>query len=83
MKIYEIILVIVFVTLSNVAVFLIAKGNEKIQTKAPIKKIRLFKTKEEKYQEEKLEKQNKIDEINLHNIESYSGDSLGQKDFDL
>lgn len=83
MKIYEIILVIVTVTLSNVAVFLTAKGNEKIQTSAPIKKIKLFKTKEEKHHEEKLERQNKIDEINLHNIESYSGDSLGQKDFDL
>ena len=83
MKIYEVILVIVAVTLSNVAVFLVAKRPEKIQTKAPIKKIKLFKTKEEKHKEQEIEKQNKIDEINLYNIESYSGDSIGQKDFNL
>lgn len=83
MKIYEVILVIVAVTLSNVAVFLVAKRPEKIQSKTPVKKIKLFKTKEEKVQEEKLEKQNKIDEINMHNIEYYSGDSLGQMDFNL
>lgn len=83
MKIFEVILVIVAVTLSNVAVFLVAKRPEKIQSKTPVKKIKLFKTKEEKIQEEKLERQNKIDEINMHNIESYSGDSLGQKDFNL
>lgn len=83
MKIYEVILVIVAVTLSNVAVFFVAKRPEKVQTTVPVKKIKLFKTKEEKLQEEKLEKQNKIDEINMYNIESYSGDSLGQKDFNL
>lgn len=83
MKIYEVILVIVAVTLSNVAVFFVAKRPEKIQSKTPVKKIKLFKTKEEKVQEKKLEKQNKIDEINMHNIESYSGDSLGQMDFNL
>lgn len=83
MKIYEVILVIASVTLSNVAVFFVAKRPEKIQTKAPVKGIRLFRTKAEKHQEEELEKKNKIDEINLYNIESYSGDSLGQKDFNL
>lgn len=83
MKIYEVILVIAAVTLSNVAVFFVAKRPEKVETKLPVKKIKLFKTKEEKRQEEKMERQNKIDEINMHNIESYSGDSLGQKDFNV
>lgn len=83
MKIYEVILVIAAVTLSNVAVFFVAKRPEKVKTNVPVKRIKLFKTKEEKIQERKMERQNKIDEINMHNIESYSGDSLGQKDFNV
>jgi len=83
MKIYEVILVIAAVTLSNVAVFFVAKRPEKVKTKVPVKRIKLFKTKEEKIQERKMERQNKIYEINMHNIESYSGDSLGQKDFNV
>lgn len=86
MNAYEIIFIILSVTVSNVAVFFISEkskngANKKdVNTINPVKYIKQ-KSKEKQFQEEKA-KEEKYMEVNLYNIEHYTGDSTGQKDFE-
>lgn len=55
------------------------KNNEKIEVINPIKRIDTYF--EEKHNKEIVQKEQKIEEINLYNIDNYDGTGLGQKDF--
>lgn len=55
------------------------RNNEVITIPNPVKKIKEHK--EVKKVEAKLDKEQKIEEINLANIDSYDGTELGQLDF--
>ena len=55
------------------------KSNEVIDIPNPVKKIKEHK--QDKKVEEKLDKEQMIEEINLANIDSYNGTDLGQLEF--
>ena len=55
------------------------KNNETIDIPNPVKQVK--KHRETKKIEKKLDKEQEIEEINLANIDSYDGTSLGQLDF--
>lgn len=55
------------------------KNNEVIDMPNPVKKVK--ERREMKKIEEKLDKEQQIEEINLTNIDSYDGTNLGQIDF--
>lgn len=55
------------------------KNNEVIDIPNPVKKVK--ERREMKKIEEKLDKEQQIEEINLTNIDSYDGTNLGQIDF--
>ena len=55
------------------------KNNETIDIPNPVKQVKQHR--EAKKIEKKLDKEQEIEEINLANIDSYDGTSLGQLDF--
>lgn len=55
------------------------KANEVIEMPNPVKKVKEYK--ETKKIEDKLDKEQMIEEINLANIDSYDGTDLGQQEF--
>jgi hypothetical protein len=55
------------------------KNNEVIELPNPVRAVKEYK--ETKKIEEKLDREQQIEEINLANIESYNGTQEGQKDF--
>ena len=55
------------------------KKDEDVQLPNPVRKVKEHVQK--KKIEEKIEKEQEIEEINLANIDSYNGTELGQKDF--
>lgn len=77
------IILVLIVCTSNILSFYLgtkSKKNEEVNIKGPIKRYQEHK--ELKANNEEYEKEQKILETNLENIENYNGTSLGQKDFE-